>query len=92
MSQDRLPPPGRESCLVRLRPSSQKGGTIVAEDVTDRATHDRRLCDPDGYRPAFCPNCGESYMTAETLYEIERLKLHRRSLAKKRSVATVSFA
>ena len=39
-----------------------------------------------------CPNCGESYMTAETLYEIERLKLHRRSLAKKRSVATVSFA
>jgi hypothetical protein len=31
-------------------------------------------------------------MTAETLYEIERLKLHRRSLAKKRSVATVSFA
>jgi YgiT-type zinc finger domain-containing protein len=39
-----------------------------------------------------CPNCGESYMTAETLYEIERIKTHRRSLAKKRSVATVSFA
>lgn len=39
-----------------------------------------------------CPNCGESYMTAETLHEIERLKVHRRSLAKKRSVATVSFA
>ncbi len=31
-------------------------------------------------------------MTAETLYEIERIKTHRRSLAKKRSVATVSFA
>ena len=39
-----------------------------------------------------CPTCGESYMTAETLYEIERLKLHRKSLAKKRNVATVSFA
>ena len=39
-----------------------------------------------------CPNCGESYMTAETLHEIERIKLHRRSLAKKRSVATVKFA
>ena len=39
-----------------------------------------------------CPNCGESYMTAETLHEIERIKLHRRNLAKKRSVATVSFA
>ena len=59
MSQDRLPPPRPEACLVRLRPSSQKGGTIIAEDVTDLATHDRRLCDPDGYRPAFCPNCGD---------------------------------
>jgi hypothetical protein len=57
MSQDRLPPPAQEACLVRLRPSSQKGGTIIAEEVTDRATHDRRLCSPDGYRPAFCPNC-----------------------------------
>lgn len=26
----------------------------------DRATHERRVCDPDGYRPAFCPNCGET--------------------------------
>jgi hypothetical protein len=59
MSQNRLPPPRAEACLVRLRPSSQKGGTIIAEDVTDRATHERRLCDPDGYRPPFCPNCGE---------------------------------
>ncbi len=39
-----------------------------------------------------CPHCGESYMTAETLHEIERLKLHRRSLAAKRPVEVVSFA
>jgi len=60
MSQDRLPPPEPEACLVRLRASSQKGGTIIAEDVTDLATHDRRLCDPEGYRPRFCPNCRET--------------------------------
>jgi len=60
MSQERLPPPELEACLVRLRPSSQKGGTIIAEDVTDLATHERRLCDPDGYRPWFCPRCGGS--------------------------------
>jgi hypothetical protein len=59
MSHDRLPPPSHEACLIRRRPSSQKGGTIIAEDVTDRATHERRIYDPDGYRPAFCPNCGE---------------------------------
>ena len=57
MSQHRLPPPNPEVCLVRLRPSTQKGGTIIAEDVPDRATHDRRLWDPDGYRPPFCPTC-----------------------------------
>jgi YgiT-type zinc finger domain-containing protein len=39
-----------------------------------------------------CPHCGESYLTAETLYEIERIKLHRRSLAKPRSVAVARFA
>ncbi len=38
-----------------------------------------------------CPNCGESYLTAETLHEIERIKLHRRSLAKPRSVAVANF-
>jgi YgiT-type zinc finger domain-containing protein len=39
-----------------------------------------------------CPHCGESYVTAETLHEIERNKLHRRSLTKPRSVAVASFA
>jgi hypothetical protein len=59
MSQHRLPPPGPEACLVRLRPSTQKGGTLIAEEVTDRATHERRICDPDAYRPPCCPTCGE---------------------------------
>jgi hypothetical protein len=59
MSRDRLPPPRSEACLVRQRPSSQKGGTIIAEDVTEPALHARRICDPDGYRPPFCPRCGD---------------------------------
>lgn len=60
MSQERLPPPEQEACLVRLRSSTQKGGTIVAAEVTDLATHERRLCDPDGYRPTFCPRCQQT--------------------------------
>jgi YgiT-type zinc finger domain-containing protein len=39
-----------------------------------------------------CPHCGESYLTAETLHEIERIKLHRSSFAKKRPVAVAVFA
>jgi YgiT-type zinc finger domain-containing protein len=38
-----------------------------------------------------CPRCGESYLTAETLHEIERLKLHRKSLAVERPVEILSF-
>lgn len=38
------------------------------------------------------PNCGESYLTAETLHEIERIKLHRRAWAQERPVAVAAFA
>ena len=39
-----------------------------------------------------CPHCGESYFTAETLREIERIKLDRQSFAAKRQVAVAEFA
>ena len=39
-----------------------------------------------------CPHCGESYLTAETLHEIERLKLLKRNLASKRPVSVVEYA
>ncbi len=38
-----------------------------------------------------CPHCGESYLTAETLLEIERIKLHRRSFARERPVPVAAF-
>jgi len=39
-----------------------------------------------------CPRCGESYFTADTLHEIERIKLHRQSFAEKREVKIAEFA
>ncbi len=39
-----------------------------------------------------CPNCGESYLTAETLHEIERLKTHKNSLSSDRHVRALEFA
>jgi YgiT-type zinc finger domain-containing protein len=39
-----------------------------------------------------CPHCGESYLTAETLHEIERIRLHRRAISKKRAVSVAAFA
>ena len=53
-----IPPPEAEACLTRRYPSSQKGGTLIAEDVVDLATHERRLSLPELYRPKRCPRCG----------------------------------
>lgn len=39
-----------------------------------------------------CPHCGESYLTAETLHEIERIKKHRRNFASKQEVSVANFA
>jgi YgiT-type zinc finger domain-containing protein len=38
-----------------------------------------------------CPHCGESYLSAATLYEIDRIKRNRQSLAVERPVEVASF-
>ena len=38
-----------------------------------------------------CPNCGESYFTAQTLHEIERIKALRKLVAVNRPVAVAAF-
>ncbi len=39
-----------------------------------------------------CPQCGESYLEANTLHEIERIKFHKRNFAVKREVPVAKFA
>lgn len=39
-----------------------------------------------------CPHCGESYLTAKTLHEIERIKVERHRVAVKSSVEVANFA
>lgn len=58
----RIAPPPPPPCLVRPYPSSQKGGTLIAEGVVDLATHRERLCNPDAYRPPQCPRCGHTVL------------------------------
>jgi YgiT-type zinc finger domain-containing protein len=45
----------------------------------------------EGVPAVHCPHCGESYLTAETLKEIERIKAHRSRLAVKRSIPVIRF-
>ncbi len=38
-----------------------------------------------------CPSCGESYFSAQTMHEIERIKALRKSVAKSRPVPVAAF-
>lgn len=58
MTESRSLSPAVETCLGRAVPSSQKGGTLIAEDVRDLAAHEQRLEAPEDYRPPACPRCG----------------------------------
>jgi YgiT-type zinc finger domain-containing protein len=39
----------------------------------------------------FCPNCGESYFSAQTLHELDRIKALRKSVAISRQVPVAAF-
>ncbi len=39
-----------------------------------------------------CPHCGESYLTAETMHPLERIKQERKHFAVARRVEAASFA
>jgi hypothetical protein len=91
MTDLRSPSPAAEACLCRPYPSSQKGGTLIAEDVSDLAAHERRLLDPDGYRPDGCPRCGAVLhahdLQARVLHgEAERSTIVRRCRCAKRGL------
>jgi len=38
-----------------------------------------------------CPRCGESYFTAQTMHEIERIKALRKSVAIERPVSVAEY-
>lgn len=38
-----------------------------------------------------CPDCGESYLTAETLHQIDRIKRDRKTLTIERPVEVATF-
>ena len=68
MIRDRIPAP-TPPCLEKPYPSSQKGGTLVFESVTNLEMHRELLSDPDGYRPACCPKCGNTVLHAHDFKE-----------------------
>lgn len=68
----------------------EKGAT--SKRVTRSYGSGRNLLVIENVPVISCPHCGETYLDADTMHELERLKIHRRALASKRSVPVVAFA
>ena len=45
----------------------------------------------EGVPVTSCSHCGESYLTSQTLHEVERIKRQREGIATKRPVAVAAF-
>ena len=74
---------------------------MVCEICGKRGARIRRITETLGRRKELlvienvplvtCPHCGESYFTAQTLLELERIRLHRKSFAVERPVQVARF-
>ncbi len=67
-------------------------GSAKIRHVTRSYGKDATLLVIENVPVVSCPDCGQIYLTAETLHEIERIKRHRRSMATERTVPVVKFA
>ncbi len=67
----------------------QKGAQV--RKVTEALGKGKGLLIIENVPMISCPKCGESYFTADTLHEIERIKLHRKNFASERPVPVASF-
>ena len=69
---------GREEARIRrITETNGKGGNLIVIENIPMVS---------------CLHCGESYFTADTLHEIERIKLHRKNFAVERPVPVAKFA
>ena len=66
-------------------------GKIQLKHVTRSFGKGANLLVIEGVPLWSCPCCGESYFTAKTMHEIERIKALRKSVAVKRSVSVAAF-
>jgi hypothetical protein len=69
MSCYQLAHPRPEACLTSSRTSKYLGGTLVDETVWTLAEHQRRIANPDLYRPSECARCGSSKLHVHDRFE-----------------------
>jgi YgiT-type zinc finger domain-containing protein len=88
-------PPEGSSLLPYISPSAScaacgQAGVLLRE-VTRSFGRGPNLLVIEGIPMWSCPHCGESYFTAQTMHEIERIKALRKSVAIARPVPVAMF-
>jgi YgiT-type zinc finger domain-containing protein len=66
--------------------------SAITRDVTRSYGKGKDLLVIEAVPVTCCSECGESYIKAETLHEIERIKMHKKNFAKRRQVAVAVFS
>ncbi|MFH1715744.1 MAG: type II toxin-antitoxin system MqsA family antitoxin [Planctomycetota bacterium] len=64
----------------------------VTKHVTRSFGRGKSILVIEGVPMVVCPNCGQSYFTADTLHELERLKLHKESVGVQRVAPIIKYA
>ncbi|MFH0343896.1 MAG: type II toxin-antitoxin system MqsA family antitoxin [Chromatiales bacterium] len=91
----KLVPPERLSSLPYTSPSERCASCgqtgVQLREVTRSFGHGPNLLVIESIPMWSCPHCGESYFTAQTMHEIERIKTLRKSVAVARHVPVAVF-
>ena len=64
---------------------------VMEKHITRSFGKGDRVVVIDGIPLCVCPHCGESYFTASTLQEVERLRMHRAGLTARSMAPVLSY-
>jgi YgiT-type zinc finger domain-containing protein len=79
------------STAPKLRCAACSRAGVQQREVTRSFGRGPSLLVIEGIPLWSCPHCGESYFTAQTLHEIERIKTLRKAIAVERRVPVAAF-
>ncbi len=64
----------------------------VTKHVTRSFGRGKGILVIEGVPMVVCPHCGQNYFTADTLHELERLRLHKKSIGVRRVAPVIRYA
>ena len=64
----------------------------VTKHITRSFGKGKNILVIEGVPMVVCPHCGQNYFTADTLHELERLRLYKKSIGVRRVAPVIRYA